>query len=113
MTQKNAANLSAALDAAFGKRRPRSKSTIKVSPATEWTGHDGMNELFGLRRTMTYHLCATEPMLKDASISLKGPNEVRGKRLFNVAKFRVFFASKQLAQQPKTKNASIRTGTRQ
>jgi hypothetical protein len=55
-------------------------------------------ELFGLRRPTTYHLVATEPALKDASISLKGENEVRGKRLFNVAKFRAFIESKQVVR---------------
>jgi|SRR6516164_2191907 len=80
---------------AAAKKRPRSKSTTTVSPATEWTGFAGMNELFGMRRTTCYHVFETEPMLKGASISLKGPNEVRGIRLFNVKRFRAFLESRQ------------------
>ena len=56
-----------------------------------------MLELFGLRRSTTYHLANTEPELRGASISLKGEDEVRGKRLFNVPQFRRFLESKQIA----------------
>ena len=78
------------------KRRP---SAVRVSSVTEWTDHSGMLELMGLRRSTLYHLVETEPALKGASISLKGENEVRGKRLFNVAKFRAFLESKQMLAQ--------------
>jgi hypothetical protein len=81
------------------RRSSRSPSTIRVSPVTEWTDFHGLLELFGLRRSTAYHLTQTEPALKDASISLKHANEVRGKRLFNVAKFRAFLESKQIATQ--------------
>jgi hypothetical protein len=77
------------------KRRPRRPSAVKVTAATEWTDYHGILELFGVRRSTAYHLCATEPMLKGASISLKSENEVRGKRLFNVAQFRRYLESKQ------------------
>jgi hypothetical protein len=61
---------------------------------TEWTDHSGINELFGLRRSTAYHLVETEPALKDASISLKGEHESRGKRLFNVQMFRRYLESR-------------------
>jgi hypothetical protein len=77
------------------KRKKRPSSPVKVSAVTEWTDYTGILELFGLRRPTTYHLVATEPALKDASISLKGEHESRGKRLFNVAKFRRYLESKQ------------------
>jgi len=67
-----------------------------VSPVTEWTDHSGLLELFGVRRSTAYHLVQTEPMLEGASISLKGEHEKRGKRLWNVAKFRAFLAAKQI-----------------
>jgi hypothetical protein len=50
--------------------------------------------LFGLRRSTAYHLVETEPALKDASISLKGEHESRGKRLFNVQMFRRYLESR-------------------
>ena len=75
------------------KRRP---TATKVCPTTEWTDFHGILLLFGLRRSTAYHLVNSEPALKGASISLKGANEVRGKRLFNVAQFRAFLESKQL-----------------
>jgi hypothetical protein len=79
------------------KRKKRPSTPVKVSPVTEWTDYTGILELFGLRRPTTYHLVETEPMLKGASISLKGEHESRGKRLFNVPKFRAFLESKQVA----------------
>jgi hypothetical protein len=81
------------------KKKPRSPSRVRVSPVTEWTDYSGILELFGVRRSTAYHLVDTEPMLKGASISLKGEHESRGKRLFHVGKFRAFLQSKQLAQQ--------------
>jgi hypothetical protein len=78
------------------KRRRRGPSAVKVSASTEWTDHHGILELFGVRRSTAYHLVNSEPALKGASISLKGADEIRGKRLFNVAKFRAFLESKQL-----------------
>jgi len=75
------------------KRRP---TATKVCPTTEWTDFHGILLLFGLRRSTAYHLVNSEPALKGASISLKGADEIRGKRLFNVAKFRAFLESKQL-----------------
>jgi hypothetical protein len=80
-------------------KRPRSPSTVRVSRVTEWTDHSGILELFGLRRTTAYHLVETEPALKGASISLKGANESRGKRLFNVPQFRRYLQSKVGAAQ--------------
>ena len=80
------------------KRKKRPSSHVTVSAVTEWTDYTGILELFGLRRPTTYHLVATEPALKDASISLKGENEVRGKRLFHVPTFRKFLDSKREAK---------------
>jgi hypothetical protein len=78
------------------RRSSRSPSTIRVSPVTEWTDFHGLLELFGLRRSTAYHLTQTEPALRDASISLRGASEVRGKRLFNVKKFRRYLESKMI-----------------
>jgi hypothetical protein len=77
-------------------KRKRGPTATKVCPTTEWTDFHGILLLFGLRRSTAYHLVNSEPALKGASISLKGANEVRGKRLFNVAQFRAFLESKQL-----------------
>jgi hypothetical protein len=79
------------------KKQRRPSRPVTVSPVTEWTDHTGINELFGLRRSTAIHVFNTEPELKGASISLKGPNESRGKRLFNVRRFRAFLKSKQNA----------------
>jgi hypothetical protein len=81
-----------------GKKR-RGPSVTIVGPMSEWADFSGIQLLFGLRRSTTYHLCNSEPALKGASISLKGENEVRGKRLFNVSKFRAFLESKQIGAQ--------------
>ena len=80
------------------KRKKCPSTPVKVSAVTEWTDYTGILELFGLRRPTTYHLVATEPALRDASISLRGEHESRGKRLFSVSKFRAFLESKQLEQ---------------
>lgn len=79
------------------KKKERKSIPLPVSPVTEWTDFGGIALLFGLRRSTTYHLVNNEPELAGASISLKGENEVRGKRLFNVAKFRRFLESRQIA----------------
>lgn len=76
--------------------KKRRSTATKVCPTTEWTDFHGILLLFGLRRSTAYHLVNSEPALKGASISLKGADEIRGKRLFNVAKFRAFLESKQL-----------------
>jgi len=80
------------------QRKLRPSTPVKVSTASEWTDHSGILELFGLRRPTVYHLCKTEPQLRGASISLKGGERSRGKRLFHVGKFRAFLKSKQVAQ---------------
>lgn len=82
---------------ANSKQKRRSATATKVSPTTEWTDFHGILLLFGLRRSTAYHLVNSEPALRGASISLKGKDEVRGKRLFNVTKFRAFLESKQVA----------------
>jgi hypothetical protein len=79
------------------KKKPRSPATVLVSPLTEWTDFHGILVLFGVRRSMLYHLVETEPELEDATISLKGKDETRGKRLFNVPKFRRFLESRVIA----------------
>jgi hypothetical protein len=68
---------------------------VLVGPLTEWTDHHGILLLFGLRRTTAYHLANNEPALKGASISVKVDPEARGKRLYNVPKFRKFLNSKR------------------
>jgi hypothetical protein len=85
----------------YSKYKKRSPSAVLVGPATEWTDHIGLLLIFGLRRSTAYHLVETEPELKTASISLKGANERRGKRLFSVPQFRRFLESKQLPREVK------------
>jgi hypothetical protein len=75
------------------RKKPRAPSVVMVSPFTEFTDFHGLLVLFGLRRSLAYHLINNEPELKGASISLKGKGE-RGKRLFNVARFRKFLEAK-------------------
>jgi len=79
--------------------KKRRRTATKVCPTTEWTDFHGILLLFGLRRSTAYHLVNSEPALKGASISLKGADEIRGKRLFNVVKFRKFLESKQIGAQ--------------
>lgn len=76
------------------KKKRRGPSTVIVGPMSEWTDFHGLQLLFGLRRTTAWHLVNSEPALKSASISLRGENETRGKRLFHVAKFRAFLESR-------------------
>lgn len=73
------------------KQRPTS---VLVSLHTETTDYLGVQELFGIRRGLAYHLAATGQI---ESISLKDPGEVRGKRLFIVASIREFLNSKREA----------------
>jgi len=76
------------------QRKTRPSTPVKVSSASEWTDASGLLELFGLRRSALYYLVKTEPMLADAAISLASEKKKRGKRLFNVGKFRRFLESK-------------------
>ncbi len=76
------------------KRRTLPIDNTRVSPFSEFVDFHGLMLLFGLRRQTAYHLLNTEPGLRDASISLKGRGESRGKRLFHVAKFRAFLEGK-------------------
>jgi hypothetical protein len=69
-------------------------TTVKVSAVTEWTDFHGILLLFGIRRSLAYHLVKSEPALRGASVNIKGKDEMRGKRLFNVPKFRQFLESK-------------------
>jgi hypothetical protein len=69
------------------KRRPRGPAAVRVGPNTEWTDFLGLQELFGIRRSLAYHL-VEEGALK--SVSLKQPGEKRGKRLFHVASVRQY-----------------------
>jgi len=70
------------------KKRP---STVRVSPATEWTDYHGILLLFGLRRSTAYHL-DNEGLIK--SVSLAEHGEKRGKRLFYVPSIREYLNSK-------------------
>ena len=75
----------------------RPTTPLPVGAFTEWTDVGGLAQLFGLRKGTAYGLINNEPALADASISLKKPGESRGKRLFNVAKFRAYLESKLIA----------------
>jgi hypothetical protein len=76
--------------------KKRSPAVVLAGPVSEWVDSRGLQLLFGLRRSTAYHLIATEPGLKGASISLKGEHESRGKRLFSVPIFRAYLKSKQV-----------------
>ena len=70
------------------KQRPTS---VVVSLHTETNDYLGVQELFGIRRGLAYHLWQTGEI---KSYSLKQGGEKRGKRLFDVASVREFLASK-------------------
>ena len=76
------------------KKRPTS---VVVGPNTETTDYLGVQELFGIRRALAYHLYETGAI---KSFSLKEPGEKRGKRLFDVASIREFLNSKLENEQP-------------
>jgi hypothetical protein len=80
------------------RKKPRSQSSILVGPETEWTDWLGIQLLFGLRRSTLYHVVNTLPELKNASVSLKGPGEERGKRLFHVPSVRAYLNSRISAE---------------
>jgi hypothetical protein len=69
------------------KKRPRAPASVLVSLSTEWTDYHGVQMLFGLRRSLAYHLWKSD-LIK--SRSLKHGSEKRGKRLFNVASIRQY-----------------------
>lgn len=71
------------------KQRP---TTVLISAATETTDYLGLQQLFGIRRGLAYHLAQTGEI---ESYSLKQGNEKRGKRLFDVRSVREFLASKR------------------
>ena len=75
-------------------KRPTS---VIVGPNTETTDYLGVQELFGIRRGLAYHLWETGAI---QSISLKGPGEKRGKRLFSVSSIRAYLNSKLENEQP-------------
>jgi hypothetical protein len=70
------------------KRRPTS---VRVSPNSEFTDFHGLQELFGIRRSMAYHLVDVGAI---KSVSLKEKSEKRGKRLFHVPSIRQYLESK-------------------
>jgi hypothetical protein len=70
------------------KKRPTS---VVVGPNTETTDYLGVQELFGIRRALAYHLWETGAI---KSISLKEEGERRGKRLFHVPSIREYLNSK-------------------
>lgn len=80
------------------KKRPRSPSTVRVSPVTEWTDYLGIHELFGVRRTTADSWYKAG---KVESVSSKRPGEKRGKRLFYVPSFRRFLESQLRAEEAK------------
>jgi hypothetical protein len=73
------------------RRKSRSPSEVVVSDATEFTDHHGVHLLFGLRRSLLYHLDC-EGLI--TSVSLKENGEKRGKRLFYVPSIRAYLRSK-------------------
>ena len=79
------------------KKKSRGPARVVVSPVTEWTDFHGVNELFGLLRSTTYHLY-NEGLIE--SVSLRQPGEKRGKRLFNVASIRGYLNSRLTAEGP-------------
>jgi hypothetical protein len=74
------------------KHKSRPPARVVVSPATEWTDYHGVLELFGLRRSTAYYL-SEQGLIK--SVSLRNDQEVRGKRLFNVASIRKLIADRE------------------
>jgi hypothetical protein len=86
------------------KKRPTS---VVVGPNTETTDYLGVQELFGIRRGLAYHLADTGAI---KSFSLKEPGERRGKRLFSVPSIREFLngklaPDKQVAAAKKSGNS--------
>jgi hypothetical protein len=77
------------------KRKPRGPAVTRVGPNTEWTDFHGLLKLFGIRRSLAYHLVETGAI---KSISLKDKSEKRGKRLFHVPSARKFLNSKIAAE---------------
>lgn len=69
------------------KKRPRGPAAVRVGPNTEWTDFLGLHELFGIRRSLAYHLVEIGAL---KSISLKEKGEKRGKRLFHVPSARQY-----------------------
>jgi hypothetical protein len=47
------------------KRKPRGPSAVRVGPNTEWTDFNGLLELFGIRRSLAYHLIDTGALNKE------------------------------------------------
>jgi len=85
------------------KQRPTS---VLVSANSETTDYLGVQELFGIRRGLAYHLSETGQI---ESISLKEEGEARGKRLFVVESIRNFLNSKR--QNEKSKPSGNQLGT--
>ena len=73
------------------KRKPRGPSAVRVGPNTEWTDFHGLLELFGIRRSLAYHLVEIGAL---KSVSLKDEGEKRGKRLFHVPSVRAYLNSR-------------------
>ncbi len=79
------------------KKRPRAQSSVIVGLESEWTDYRGVQMLFGIRRSLAYHL-AKLGVVK--SISVLSPTKQgkrkseRGKRLFHVHSFRRYLNSK-------------------
>jgi hypothetical protein len=73
------------------KKRTRGPTDVRVSPNSEWVDHHGLLELFGIRRSLAYHLVVTG-LIK--SVSLRERSERRGKRLFYVPSIREYLESK-------------------
>ena len=86
--------------------KKKRQTSVVVGPNTETTDYLGVQELFGIRRALAYHLYETGAI---KSFSLKQPGEKRGKRLFDVASIREFLNSKleneQSAAAEKSENS--------
>jgi hypothetical protein len=77
--QKNHTNLGGATTA------ERTLATVDVEP--EFVDSHGLQAIFGIRRTLAYHLLSTGHI---RSVSLRRPGTTRGKRLYVVKSVRDF-----------------------
>jgi hypothetical protein len=78
------------------KRKKREAATVRVGPNSEWTDYLGFQELFGIRRSLAYHLAQIGAI---KSISLRESGEKRGKRLFHVPSARQYLNARLQAAE--------------
>jgi hypothetical protein len=78
------------------ERRKRAPARVSVGPETEFTDFHGLLKLFGIRRSLAYHLVEVGAI---KSISLKEKSEKRGKRLFYVLSVRQYLNARLRAAE--------------